>query len=285
MDNLEKLKKTVLDDYPRLSLDSKFNFKCHPSVKCFNRCCADVNIFLTPYDVLRMKKRLGISSTEFMNKFTALPIDKNQKFPVILFRMNEERETKCFFVDDEKGCTIYEDRPWACRIYPLGLASPKEGSTEAADVEFYFLMQEEICLGHKENNEMTVQQWLDDQGVKEYDDAGKEYKDITLHDFFEKGGQLNAQQMEMFYTTCYDLDKFREFVFGSSFLDRFEVEDDVVKAIKEDDEALLNFGFSWLRYCLFGEETLKVIDGKPRGKTATEEAAQKDNPNDDASGK
>lgn len=267
MDNLDKLKKTVLDEYPRMNLDSTFKFSCHPGIKCFNRCCGDVNIFLTPYDVLRMKNRLGISSSEFMNKFTALPIDKNQQFPVILFRMNDEENKTCHFVDEEKGCTIYEDRPWSCRIYPLGLASPKEGHQDG-DEEFYFLMKEDVCLGHEEDRELTVRQWIQDQGVEEYDNAGKEYKDITLHDFFEKGGKLNAQQMEMFYTTCYDLDKFRKFVFESSFLERFRVEDEVVQAIKTDDEQLLKFGFRWLRYCLFGEKTIEVQDDSMRGQAA-----------------
>lgn len=263
MKNLQHLKETVLKDYPRMNLDSKFSFSCHPQVSCFNHCCADVNIFLTPYDVLRMKKRLGISSSEFMNKFTALPIDRNQRFPVILFRMNEVEGKPCHFVDKEKGCTIYEDRPWSCRMYPLGLASPKEGNPQG-EGDFYFLMKEDICKGHEESREFTVREWLENQGIAEYDAKGREYKDITLHDFFEKGGTLTAQQMEMFYTACYDLDKFRKFVFDSTFLERFEVDEKTINTIKADDEALLNFSFQWLRFCLFGEATLKVKDDKPR---------------------
>ena len=63
-----------------------------------------------------------------MGHFTAMPIDKNQQYPVILFRMKDAEGKPCPFVDEEKGCSIYEDRPWSCRMYPLGLASPKEGS-------------------------------------------------------------------------------------------------------------------------------------------------------------
>ncbi len=259
MKNLDNLKKSVLKDYPRMTLDSKFRFKCHPGVECFNRCCADVNIFLTPYDVLRMKNRLGITSTEFMNRYTALPIDKKQKYPVVLFHLKEDEAKSCHFVDSEKGCTIYEDRPWACRIYPIGLASPKEGSVEGEE-EFYFLLKEDVCLGHDDECEFTVRQWIDNQGVNEHDEFGMLYKELTLHDFFEKGGELNAQQMEMFYTACYDLDMFKRFVFESSFLKRFEVEPEVVDAAKKDDEALLRFAFRWLKFCLFGEKTMKVVD-------------------------
>ncbi|MHC4942204.1 MAG: YkgJ family cysteine cluster protein [Planctomycetota bacterium] len=265
--NLQRLKEEVLKDYPRMDMDSRFRFSCHPKVSCFNHCCGDVNIFLTPYDVMRMKNRLGISSTEFMNKFTALPIDRNQRFPVILFRMKDEEGKPCPFVDQEKGCTIYEDRPWSCRMYPLGMASPKEGNVRG-EQEFYFLMKEDVCRGHEEDHDFTVREWLENQGIAEYDRKGKEFKELTLHDFFEKGEQLSPQQMEMFYTACYDLDKFREFIFDTSFLERFHVEDTTVKEIKEDDEALLSFAFRWLRYCLFGEPTLKVVDKRPRGKEA-----------------
>jgi Fe-S-cluster containining protein len=267
LDKLQRLKEEVLKDYPRMDVDSKFQFSCHPKVSCFNHCCGDVNIFLTPYDVMRMKNRLGISSTEFMNKFTAMPIDRNQRFPVILFRMKEEEGKPCPFVDQEKGCTIYEDRPWSCRMYPLGLASPKEDNARM-EKEFYFLMKEDVCRGHEEEKEFTVREWLENQGIAEYDNKGKEFKELTLHDFFEQGNELSPQQMEMFFTACYDLDKFREFIFDTSFLERFHVEENTVEAIKNDDEALLSFSYRWLRYCLFGEPTLKVVDKTPRGKEA-----------------
>ena len=60
MKEIEKLKETILKDYPRLTRDSEFSFACHPGVPCFNACCGDVNIFLTPYDIIRLKQKLGI---------------------------------------------------------------------------------------------------------------------------------------------------------------------------------------------------------------------------------
>jgi hypothetical protein len=60
------------------------------------------------------------------------------------------------------------------------------------------------------------------------------------------------------FTACYDLDKFREFVFGSSLLQRFEVDEDFVEEMRYDDEGLLRFAFLWLRFSLFGERTVKA---------------------------
>ena len=80
-DQLDKLKEKIVGDYPRLGPDDTFQFGCHPGVSCFNQCCGDVNIFLSPYDVLRMKKRLEITSTEFLEKYTFLPVQKDMKTP------------------------------------------------------------------------------------------------------------------------------------------------------------------------------------------------------------
>ena len=54
----------------RMDADNAFQFNCYPGVTCFTRCCQDVTIVLTPYDVLRLKNSLGISSDEFLDKYT-----------------------------------------------------------------------------------------------------------------------------------------------------------------------------------------------------------------------
>jgi uncharacterized protein len=40
--------------------DDQFKFSCHKGLACHNTCCRDVNIFLTPYDVLRMRRGTGV---------------------------------------------------------------------------------------------------------------------------------------------------------------------------------------------------------------------------------
>ena len=64
--------------------------------------------------------------------------------------------------------------------------------------------------------------------------------------------------MEMFFTASYDLDKFRAFIFDSTFLERFELEADLIEELRDDDEALMRFAFRWLRFALFGEPNIKV---------------------------
>jgi Fe-S-cluster containining protein len=256
MNEMQNLKEAILKEYPRLKKDSEFKFSCHPGISCFNNCCGDVNVFLTPYDVIRLKNRLKISSQEFLDKYTFLPIDENQNHPVLMLRLNQDEDKTCQFVGP-KGCTVYEDRPWSCRMFPLGVASPKDDGQGDAD-DFYFIIEEPVCKGYFEDKSFIVQQWLTDQKVEEYDEMGKLFKEISLHDYFQKGKKLDPPKLEMFYTVCYNIDKFREFVFESTFLKRFVVADDVVEKIKTDDKELLKFGFEWLKYCLFGEKTIKI---------------------------
>ena len=35
-------------------------FSCHKGIGCWNACCSNIDISLTPYDILRLKKRLGL---------------------------------------------------------------------------------------------------------------------------------------------------------------------------------------------------------------------------------
>ncbi len=279
-DPRELLKEKILEEQTRLGPDDTFRFGCHPGVSCFNTCCSDVNIFLSPYDVLRLTKRLGMSSTEFLEEHTLLPVQKDMTTPVVLLKMNEEEEgNPCPFLTEE-GCGVYTDRPWPCRMYPVGLATSRDTPDGMPGERFYFLLQEEGCLGFSEAKEWTIKEWMDDQEVAEYDKWGEAYKELSIHEFFEKGGIMPPEKMEMFFNATYDLDKFRTFVFGSSLLDRFDVDEDFIHEMKESDEALLRFGFLFIRFFVFGEPTMKVkpeaeqvvqqrMDEKRQSKTET----------------
>ncbi len=260
MNQLDALKKTILEDYPRLNADAKFKFSCHPGVSCFNSCCADVNIFLTPYDVLRLKNHLGISSQEFLDKYTQLVADRKQQLPAVQLRMTETDTMHCFFVDPEKGCTVYENRPWSCRMYPVGQASPSESEEEIQ--KFYFILKEDICRGFEDGKEWTISEWMKNQGVERYDEFGEMFKDIAFHKFFEQGKVLTPQKVEMFFLASYNLDRFRDFITDTTFLERFEIDEELLESIMKDDEELLKFGFQWIKFSLFGEKTIKIKSQK-----------------------
>jgi Fe-S-cluster containining protein len=251
--SLKQMKEAILEESPRLKENDTFQFACSKNSPCFTQCCGDVNIALTPYDVLRMREHLGISSGEFLHRYTIVPFSKDQKFPVVLLKMQDDERKSCHFVGEE-GCSIYEDRPWACRMYPIGVASP--GAKE--EEKFYFIIKEDLCEGHGQGSEWSIASWMDDQGVREYDSLGEEFKEISLHPFFQQGEGLKPAQMDMLFMVLYDLDKFRRFVFETSFLEKFELSQPEIEAVKSDDVELLRLGFRWLKFCLFGEHTLEI---------------------------
>jgi hypothetical protein len=50
--------------------DAVIRFRCRKDIDCFNACCKNIDIMLTPYDIVRLKTRLGITSTEFLREYT-----------------------------------------------------------------------------------------------------------------------------------------------------------------------------------------------------------------------
>jgi Fe-S-cluster containining protein len=248
----------VLRDKRKLAADERFSFSCHSALPCFNRCCADVNIVLTPLDVLRLARRLGITTTEFLEKHALVPITQELELPVVMLKMGDDPEKKCSFVGPD-GCTVYEERPWACRMYPVGMAiPPARAGVEPEPV--FFLLEDDFCKGHGERKTWTVKQWRSDQGVQEHEDLEQDFKALVSHPWFIGGRKLDPRRVEMFFTACYDLDKFRSFVFDTTFLQRFVLEDELVEQLKNDDLALLRFGSRWLRFALFAEPTMTLRD-------------------------
>ena len=86
------------------------------------------------------------------------------------------------------------------------------------------------------------------------------YKEITLHDYFQKGNKLDSGKTKLLYTACYDLDAFKRFLFETRFFDIYDVEKEVIEKIRNDEEELLRFGYRWVRFSLFSEDTLKLKD-------------------------
>jgi hypothetical protein len=246
--------KSMKDVKPvQLGLHSRFKFKCYPGISCFTECCGKIDIALTPYDIIRIKKRLGITSAEFLELYTRKEVDTKSGLPLIFLRMPAETGNKCLFVTPD-GCTIYSDRPCACRYYPIGQATLQREEGLGGLEEFYFLIKEPYCKGHEEPTEWTVASWRVDQEPDLYDEMNREWKAMMLRRDPDARQAIDEKKQRMFYMASYDLDNFRRFVLESRFLDIFEVDPETVAAIREDDVALMKFSFQYLKYLLVIEQ-------------------------------
>ena len=233
-----------------------FRFLCHKGLPCFTQCCAGLHLTLTPYDIVRMKNRLGLPSEQFLDTYTETRLDKHPRFPMVALRMLADEHKKCPFVTDD-GCTIYEDRPAACRIYPLGRAALKVDPKRATKEKF-FVVHEDHCLGFGEDRSWTVEEWLADQGVHEYNHMNDGWLEIISSPKSLGPEKDIPRKIQMFFMASYNLDKFREFIFGSRFFDLFDVDGEKRKKLGSDDVALMSFAFDWLKFSLFGERTLSI---------------------------
>ncbi|MDI6854338.1 MAG: YkgJ family cysteine cluster protein [Deltaproteobacteria bacterium] len=230
----------------RLTPESRFKFRCHPGVPCFTECCGKTTIILTPYDILRLKERLGITSGDFLEAYTRREEHDKSGLPLVVMDM-PRFEGRCPFVRPVTGCQVYSDRPGTCRYYPVGqgLLITEEGLDE-----FYFLVKEEHCKGFQEDAEWTVQSWKEDQGADYYDEMNKEWKAMLLRRSSVGKPDTDERTKNLFYMVMYDLDQFRRFIFKSRFLQIFNVDEDTLQRIYEDDLELLQFGYDYLKMAM-----------------------------------
>ena len=259
-------KEKLIDDSPipdtpviptQLQGDTVIQFRCHKDIDCFNACCKNIDIMLTPYDIIRLKKRLGITSTEFLREYTeAFEFGKNSVGGVKY--KPKEGTHECQFVTDE-GCSVYEDRPTACRYYPIGLMSTRR-QDENFDRASYALVTEDHCHGHFEDRKLTIDEYREEQGLEDYDELGRAWRQLILK-VKSAGpaiGNMSKTSLKFFFMACYDMDRFREFVRSEGFSTTYEVDQETLDKLMEDDLELLAFGDRMIRQIMYGEESIAL---------------------------
>jgi Fe-S-cluster containining protein len=237
--------------------DKQIRFRCHRGVACWNACCRNIDISLTPYDILRLKRRLKISSSEFLAKYT-LPYEIEKDGIAGVKLKPVENGTACQFMREE-GCSVYEDRPTACRYYPVALLSMRR-QDEYTDRAAYALVREPHCLGHNEDRPITVNEYRREQGVEEYDELARGWRQLILKKKSSGPtvGKPSPRSLQLFFMVCYDLDRFREFVCSDAFHAVYDLPADLRHEIENDEVALMQFGFRLLRQVLFHEPSIPI---------------------------
>lgn len=235
-----------------------FHFRCHPGLACFNQCCRNLQFFLNPYDIIRLKQNLGISSGEFIDQHTDVVLRPGHHFPDVLLRMADNREKTCPFLTSS-GCGVYKDRPYTCRAFPVehGLYSDAAaGETRLV----YFFRPPDFCLGRHEPTLWTLKTWEADQKAAFYNQMTIAWAEVAWlfkdSPFGEAGPE--SQKGRMAFMAAYNVDGFREFVLGSSFLQRYKVAADLRMRLKSDDVAMLRLGMAWIKVFCFGHKTSEL---------------------------
>jgi hypothetical protein len=123
-----------------------------------SRCCYGKGIQVAPYEVLRLARNVGLSTTELLARHTEAGG----------IRLSVREDGACTFLTPQ-GCGVHADRPLVCRLYPLGRQVEADGRETFGDMPPH--PQTEGVYG----TDATVDDYLRAQGVAPYLEAGDRY--------------------------------------------------------------------------------------------------------------
>lgn len=136
---------------------STFGYTCN---RCL-ACCRFKKIQLNPYEIARLARNRGLSTTDFIARHTT------NGGTVLRF----QEDGTCGFLGAQ-GCSVHPDRPLVCRLYPLGR------HVHFLGVEHFNQMEcEPGCQGVFHDNG-TVEQFLAEQGAGPFMHAADVYLDL-----------------------------------------------------------------------------------------------------------
>ncbi len=231
-----------------------FSFQCHQQLRCFNSCCKKVEMLLYPYDILRLKNNLGITSVDFLTEYVQVVQGDNPFFPALMMRLTEDEQ--CPFLT-ATGCKVYADRPSACRMYPLERAidrDPRPGKDE----DYYFLKIHDYCKGHQQDNKQNVAMWIRTQKLHRYNYMNSLWAEVDT--LFSKnpwqGEGAGGENQQFAFMVCFNLDQFKRYMYDFKLLQSFRMSREEKRRIEVDEEELLKFGFELLKFLYGGKSRL-----------------------------
>ncbi|GAB6093933.1 YkgJ family cysteine cluster protein [Desulfatiferula olefinivorans] len=235
----------------RLAPGDTFHFRCHEGLSCFNLCCRNLNLFLYPYDLLRLKNNLGITAGAFIDRYTDIVLRPGHAFPDVLLNMADNEEKTCPFLTD-RGCSVYPDRPDTCRTFPVEQGLLFEPGSAPRSVSFF--RPPDFCLGRHESQAHTPATWAADQDADTHNRMTALFAEIRR--LFDMTPPFGAEgpggpQGKMAFMALFNVDDFRSFVFESSFFKRYKVKDELKKKIRRSDVAMMLFGFEFVKVAFF----------------------------------
>ena len=237
--------------HPAVQPGQSFAFACHPGVACFNACCSNLRLNLTPFDVLRLRRALGLSSRDFISRQACMLVAPDTGFPLLQLKMNEDDAKSCPYVTPQ-GCSVYGDRPTACRSYPLGRACNPDAA--GATAERFFIIREPHCQGFEETRDWTPLTWLDDQGLADYNASNDAWMALMARQR-ALGHPVDQKRTSMALLALYQPDDFQTFIGRMNLFARVSVAPERQQAVLADETAALAFGLDWLELLLFGDSS------------------------------
>jgi Fe-S-cluster containining protein len=152
---------------------SAFSYRCNAC----SRCCYGKKIQVNPYELLRLARNLGTTTTDVIARYT---VDGGTALAT-------RPDASCVFLG-VTGCTVHADRPLVCRLYPLGRIVQEDGR------ETFIENAPHPQTAGEYGFDGTVGDYLAIQGVAPYTEAADRYYAILTRLIqFEGASSIDAR--------------------------------------------------------------------------------------------
>lgn len=197
-----------LDDFgEEIEPGSTFRFECHRGLGCFGKCCA-TDITLTPYDIARMRRHLGIDTHAFLSTYCQAFVDPVTGFPSVLLRHSEDG--RCIFLRGH-GCDMYESRPSCCRNYPLARVTENDAESRSTSTKYCLQRRADYCEGLGRGPEWTIKAYCEQNGLGPYEKASDIFLQIPFtFETLPFRLKQDTEVQNMIYQAVFDFDRFFE---------------------------------------------------------------------------
>lgn len=173
-------------------------------------CCHDMgdSIRLDPMDLFMLQRQSGLAFQQLLGKHIELTVVKGMILPYLKM---DEKTLSCTFLSEER-CSIHENRPGLCRLFPLG--------REYENGEMKYILLKDTC--EREMTKVKISKWIGMPEISKYHRFVLDWHELTrkcqqvlesmqdeetaksinlylLHQFFQKPYNLSDDFYQQFY--------------------------------------------------------------------------------------
>lgn len=194
VDNLDSLK---------IGLDEQFKFGCTMCGKC---CINREDILLSPRDIYRMSKELGISTEDLFKQYCETYVGTDSRIPIV--RLQPRGSVKRCPLLKNRKCMVHRAKPAVCAMFPIGRClmaeNPKEGFRDFSKARLQYIFMNPECGDKSETH--TVREYLESFGVPIEDEFFMEWQRTVLRlgDICRKiEKEVRMEVMEQVWTAAF----------------------------------------------------------------------------------
>ena len=168
-------------------------------------CCRGMgqSIVLDPYDMYQLQRATKQNFAQLMQEKIELHVEDGLILPAL--KMQGDTDA-CGFLSKEGRCSIHDDRPGLCRLFPLGRNYDEEGLR-------YFLLEDACKIANR--TKIKIKKWLGVSALPQYEKFLIEWHDLRKNIQEEMSKRqsdaymqsTNVQMLEIFYKKPYDMEE------------------------------------------------------------------------------